>query len=196
MITTRSTLVAAALALAVGTAISVLSAATPGTPPTSATATAATKVGSVSGTVVDKDGKPAASAMIRYAPVVAGSMPAGGAMGAGGGAAGGGRGGRGAAGGRGGRGMGNATSNDKGEFTLTDVPVGQVNITATLTAADGTRQRGTTTAPVDVKEKAETKLTDPIKLADAPAGRGGGAGGGGGGRGGAGGGAAATAPAN
>ncbi len=68
---------------------------------------------------------------------------------------------------------GNATSDDKGAFTIKDVPVGQVNITATVTAADGTRQRGTTTQPVEVKENAESKIDAPIKLADAPMGRGG-----------------------
>jgi hypothetical protein len=80
-----------------------------------------------------------------------------------------------------------------GAFKLDGVAVGQVNVTASLMSTDTppTYQAGTTAAPVEVKENAETKIADPIKMvtATAPArgGRGGGAGGGGGG-GGAGGG--------
>lgn len=170
MIRLRSSIVAASMALAIGVAASLLSAATPGAAPatTAAATTAATKVGSVSGKVVDKDGKPAAGAQVRFAAVATGtaSAPAGG------------RGARGGAG-RGGRGPAIA-ADDKGAFKLDNVPVGQVNITANLTAADGTRQTGTTATPVEVKEGVESKLPADIKLADAPARGGRGAGGAGG----------------
>ncbi len=73
MISTRSTLVAAVLALAVGLTASLLSAGAP-TPP--ASAPAATKVGSVSGKVVGKDGKPAVGANVRFAAVTPGSATA------------------------------------------------------------------------------------------------------------------------
>ena len=188
MLTVRSTMVALAMALAISTSATLVSAAAPAAPAASAPAV----TGSVSGMVVDKDGKPAVGATISYLPVMAapagappaggaGAPPGGGAPGAGGGRGAGGRGGRGGRGG--GRGLGNATTDDKGAFTINDVGVGQVNIQARTTPTDGsTPQLGTTAAPVEVKEKATTKLTDPIKLADAPArgGRGGGRGGAGG----------------
>ncbi|HVT80908.1 MAG TPA: hypothetical protein VHM90_09645, partial [Phycisphaerae bacterium] len=62
MLKSRLMLVAAALTIAVGASVSMLTAATPGSAP--ATTAAATKVGSVSGKVVDKDGKPAANAQV------------------------------------------------------------------------------------------------------------------------------------
>jgi hypothetical protein len=153
MISPRSTLIAAVLAVAVGLTTSLLSAGAPATPP-AAPATAATKVGSVSGKVVGKDGKPAVGANVRFAAATTAPATT--------------PGGRGARGARGGRGPTTPTD-DKGAFKLTDVPVGLVNITANLTADDGTRQTGTTATPVEVKEGAETKLTAEIKLADAPA---------------------------
>jgi len=150
MFTARFTMIAAALALAAGVSVSLLQAAAPGGAPA---ATTPAKVGSVSGKVVDKDGKAAVGAQVRVAAATA-PAPAGGAGGA-----------RGARGGRGPTTM----TDDKGAFTVTAVPVGSVNVSANMTAADGTRQTGTTATPVDVKEGVETKLTADIKLADAPA---------------------------
>ena len=106
------------------------------------------KTGSISGKVVDKNGKPAANAQVRFVNAIAGVTSV-----------------RTSATPR--RTVFTTTTNDKGEFVLKDVPVGSGSVVqASLTTAEGL-QRGNSSAPVEVKEGQESKMDDAIKLQEA-----------------------------
>lgn len=62
---------------------------------------------------------------------------------------------------------GGAITDDRGAFTLDNLPPGKINLIVTLTLPDGTRQRGQ--ASIEVHAGKQIRLPEDIRLADAPA---------------------------